>query len=82
MEKYDFVIHGASGFTGQFVVEYVYRAAQEHGKAKKVIFKIFFMYCIQHCFICRPSDFTVSEDAGIEPMDIYDFCIDQTSVKS
>ncbi len=24
------------------------------------------MYCIQHCFICRPSDFTVSEDAGIE----------------
>jgi hypothetical protein len=27
----------------------------------------FFMYCIQHCFICRPSDSTVSEDAGIEP---------------
>ncbi len=25
------------------------------------------MYCIQHCFICRPSDATVSEDAGIEP---------------
>jgi hypothetical protein len=25
-----------------------------------------FMYDIQHCFICRPSDFTVSEDAGIE----------------
>ncbi len=24
-------------------------------------------YIIQHCFICRPSDFTVSEDAGIEP---------------
>jgi hypothetical protein len=24
------------------------------------------MYDIQHCFICRPSDFTVSEDAGIE----------------
>ncbi len=24
------------------------------------------MYCIQHCVICRPSDFTVSEDAGIE----------------
>ncbi len=22
---------------------------------------------IQHCFICRPSDSTVSEDAGIEP---------------
>jgi hypothetical protein len=27
----------------------------------------FFMYDIQHCFICRPSDSTVSEDAGIEP---------------
>ncbi len=27
------------------------------------------MYCIQH-FICRPSDFTVSEDAGIEPMNV------------
>ncbi len=25
------------------------------------------MYCIQHCFICRPSDSTVSEDAGVEP---------------
>jgi hypothetical protein len=25
------------------------------------------MYCFQHCFICRPSDSTVSEDAGIEP---------------
>ncbi len=22
--------------------------------------------CIQHCFICRPSDSTVSNDAGIE----------------
>ncbi len=26
-----------------------------------------FMYVIQNCFICRPSDFTVSVDAGIEP---------------
>jgi hypothetical protein len=26
----------------------------------------FFMYFIQHCFICRPSGFAVSEDAGIE----------------
>jgi hypothetical protein len=25
------------------------------------------MYCIQHCFICRPSDSTMSEDTGIEP---------------
>ncbi len=28
---------------------------------------IFFMYFIQHCFVCCPSDFTLSEDAGIEP---------------
>ncbi len=32
--------------------------------------KIFYMYFIQHCFICRPSDSTVSEDAGIEPMTV------------
>ncbi len=25
------------------------------------------MYVIQHCFICRPLDSAVSEDAGIEP---------------
>ncbi len=24
----------------------------------------------QHCFICRPSDSSVSEDAGIEPMTV------------
>jgi hypothetical protein len=29
--------------------------------------RIFSMYCIQQCFIGRPSDSTVSEDAGIEP---------------
>jgi hypothetical protein len=28
---------------------------------------IFSLYFIQHCSICRPSDYTVSEDAGIEP---------------
>ncbi len=27
----------------------------------------FSLYCIQHCFICRPSDSTVSEDAGSNP---------------
>jgi hypothetical protein len=26
-----------------------------------------FMYDIQHCFICCPSDSTVSEDTGMEP---------------
>jgi hypothetical protein len=30
-------------------------------------FLFLFMYDIQHSFICRPSDSTVSEDAGIEP---------------
>ncbi len=31
-------------------------------------FQLFlFMYIIQDCVICRPSDSTVSEDAGIEP---------------
>jgi hypothetical protein len=29
--------------------------------------KDFFLHVIQHCFICRLSDFTVPEDAGIEP---------------
>ena len=34
----------------------------------KVIFKAgFFLVLVQHCFIRRPSDSTVSEDAGIEP---------------
>jgi hypothetical protein len=33
-------------------------------------FYFFSMYCIQHCFVCRPPDFTVSEDAGIEPRTI------------
>ncbi len=28
---------------------------------------IFFMYIIQHCFICHPSDSTLLEDAGIKP---------------
>jgi hypothetical protein len=26
-----------------------------------------FLNYIQHCFICRPPDSSVSEDAGIEP---------------
>jgi hypothetical protein len=28
------------------------------------------MHVIQHCFICRPSDSAVSEDAGIEPRSV------------
>jgi hypothetical protein len=30
-------------------------------------FGLFFLCCIQHYFICRPSDSTVSENAGIKP---------------
>jgi hypothetical protein len=37
-------------------------------KCKGGFFLFFlFIYDIQHCFICRPSYWTVSEDAGIEP---------------
>jgi hypothetical protein len=30
----------------------------------------FSIYCIQHSSICRPSDSTVSVDAGIEPRNV------------
>ena len=30
MSRYDLVIYGASGFTGQYVIEYLHRAAVEH----------------------------------------------------
>jgi hypothetical protein len=38
------------------------------------------MYFIQHCFICRPSDFTVSEDARIEPGTVATFAMADTLV--
>ncbi len=31
---------------------------------------LFFMYLIELCFICRPSDSTVAENAGIESMTV------------
>jgi hypothetical protein len=34
-------------------------------RKKNVDFFLLFMYEIQHCFICRPSDSTVTENAGI-----------------
>jgi hypothetical protein len=34
---------------------------------KNSLFWTFYKYFIQHCFICRPSDSNVSEDARIEP---------------
>ncbi len=33
------------------------------------------MCCIQHCFICRLSGSTVSEDAGIEPRTVATFAL-------
>jgi hypothetical protein len=39
------------------------------------------MYFIQHCFICRPSDSTVSVDAGIEPRTVATALADRRSVQ-
>jgi hypothetical protein len=35
-----------------------------------------FMYDILHCYICRPSDSTVPEDAGIEPRTVVTTALD------
>ncbi len=32
-----------------------------------ILFYLYVIQIIQHCFICRPLDSTVSEDASIEP---------------
>ncbi len=41
---------------------------EQHLKGDFLDFFFFYtIFIIQHCFICRPSDSTVSEDAGIEP---------------
>ncbi len=40
-------------------------------------FSMFFLFfCTQHCFICRPSDSTVSEDAGIKPRTVAILALD------
>ncbi len=39
---------------------------EENKKGDFLDFYLFLMYDIQHCFICRLSDSTVSEDAEIE----------------
>jgi hypothetical protein len=44
--------------------------AQKRKKEKGEFFYFFSLYVIKHCFICRPSDSTVSEDAGIEQMTV------------
>ena len=50
------------------MLKLIWNYINPNGFAVRGIFLDFFsMYCIQHCFICRPSDSAVSEDAGIEP---------------
>jgi hypothetical protein len=41
----------------------------------QIVKQVFFLYCIQHCFICRPSDSTVSENAGIKPRTFATFAL-------
>ncbi len=50
-------------------------------KALEGFFGVFLsMYVIQHCFVCRPSDSTVSEDAGDRTQDCCDFGIDSQTL--
>jgi hypothetical protein len=46
---------------------FVVDGQRKKGKTNWGHFWGIFSYFIQHCFICRPSDSTVSEDAGTEP---------------
>jgi hypothetical protein len=46
------------------------------GSFKKDFLDFFFMYVIQHCFICRSSDSTVWKDAGIEPRTVRNLTVD------
>jgi len=49
---------------------------RQNEKERQIFFGFFlFLYCIQHCFICRPSDYTVLEDAGIEPGTVAEFAL-------
>jgi hypothetical protein len=50
------------------------------GELKQGEFLLFFIYVIQYCFICRLSDSTVSEDAGIEPRTVATFGIDSQTL--
>jgi hypothetical protein len=59
-------------------VEFGSRALSETYLLGGSFFLFSFMYDIQHCFICRPSesDSTVSEDAGIEPSTVATTALD------
>jgi hypothetical protein len=48
------------------VLDHKQTGSQHYFKAG-YFFKLNFQYFIQPCFVCRPSNFTASEDAGIKP---------------
>jgi len=54
-------------------------ALQHNGRSPPkgitVFLKFIFMYFIQHCIICRPSESTVMEDAGMEPRTVAIFAL-------
>ena len=58
MTKYDLVIYGASGFTGQFVIEYVHRAAKEHQVSDPTLKYIFLREC--HVTTCAQISWAVA----------------------
>jgi hypothetical protein len=45
--------------------QYRYRNVRLFSKIQSPFFSFFQYHFIQKCFICRPSDYTLSEDAGI-----------------
>ncbi len=48
-----------------FIINAVLSNESSHNH-KDFLFFFIFVYVIQHCFICRSSDYSVSEDSGIE----------------
>jgi hypothetical protein len=49
-------------------LDYIFNFSNIKVFIKGVVFYFFFHYFFQHCFICLPSDSTVVEDAGNEPV--------------
>jgi hypothetical protein len=59
----DHVVAGGQTEGGTGSAVHNHHPSEHQSRRKRGIF----LYDIQHCFIYRPSDFSVSEDAGIEP---------------
>jgi hypothetical protein len=53
--------------------------ARETSAALLIVF-LFSVFITPNCFICRPSDCTVSENAGIEPQTVATFDIDSLTL--